>query len=224
MNILQVRKGQFVYYKNELHKVYSIRPLSRIPILMYRIKDMEQVSCRAEEITYYKPKHMDSFMLQGVRYTLRNDVQAVEEGYILISNPNPGQMDSYTLNEFEKVEKLIDGNVFTTLQNTVKWKEFLVMAPGVKSGSNPIDYADMSLVTESQKNYDTQLEQKALDIVAVTPTVGDIYLNLDNGIKAMVVAVIEDEVVLGHGERIKSSELVDSDSWNVIYLTEDLTF
>lgn len=224
MNILQVRKGQFVYYKNQLHKVYSVRPLSRLSILMYRIKDMEQVSCKAEEISLYRPKHLDSLMLLGARYTLRKDVIAAVDGYILITHPDPGYLDHYTLNEFEKVGQLIDDKVYTTLLNTVRPKEFLVMVPGVQDESNGIDYLDASLITDENLEEDRKLEAQVEEEASVKPSVGDIYLNLDNGIKAMVVAVIEDEVVLGHGDRINVADLFESDSWNLIYVNEDENF
>lgn len=221
MNLLQVRKGQFVYYKNELHKVYSVRPLSRLPVLMYRIKDMEQVTSRAENIIYYKPKHMDCLMLLGVAYTLRKDEKALVGGYILITNPNPGALDHYSLNEFEKVDRFEGAGVLTTLNNTVKPKEFLVLLPGEQADSNPIDYLDRSLVTDTQIEEDRQLQAESQKEIAVNPSVGDIYMNLDNGIKTMIVAVIDDEVVLGHGERMKADMLVSSDSWHLIYLTEE---
>lgn len=224
MNLLQVRKGQFVYYKNELHKVYSVRPLSRMPVLMYRIKDMEQVTSRAENLTLHRPQHMDSFMLLGNRYTLRKDEPAVEDGYILITHPDPGHLDHYSLNEFEKVAELIDNKVYTTLLNTVKPKEFMVMSPGVHTDSRNIDYQDHTKITDEQREEDRMLEKKAEEESAVKPSVGDIYINLDNGIKAMIVAVIDDEVILGHGERMKSSELVESDSWNLIYITNEEDF
>ena len=224
MNILQVRKGQLVYYKNQLHKVYSVRPLSRLSVLMYRIKDMSQVSCKAEEISFYKPKHLDSLMLLGARYTLRKDVRAVVDEYILITRPDPGYLDHYGLNEFEKVGQLVDEKVYTTLLNTVKPKEFLVMVPGVQDESNGIDYRDESLITEADLEEDRKLEEKSEEEAGIKPSVGDIYLNLDNGIKAMVVAVIEDEVLLGHGERIKIADLFESDSWNIIYINEEEAF
>lgn len=224
MNLLQVRKGQFVYYKNELHKVYSVRPLSKLSILMYRIKDMEQVSCRVEEISLYRPKHLDSFMLLGTRYTARKDVDAQVDGYILITHPDPGHLDHYGLNEFEKVGQLIGKKAYTTLHNTVKPKEFLVMVPGVDPDSNPIDYKDYSIVTEEQLAADIQLEKNAAKEAAITPSVGDIYINLDNGIKSMVVAVVDDEVILGHGERMKSEALFESDSWTLIYVTDEEDF
>ena len=224
MKLLQVRKGQFVYYKNELHKVYSVRPLSRLPVLLYRVKDMEQVSCRADELVFHRPKDLDSLMLMGTRYTLRKDAIPEEDEYILITHPDPGHLDHYSLNEFEKVQEVISGKVHTTLQNTVKPKEFVTMIPGVAEDSNPIDYLDESLVTDEQRAYDLQLEKEAREESANKPSVGDIYINLDNGIKAMIVAVIDDEVILGHGERLKADELVDSDSWTLIYITNDEEF
>ncbi|WP_172373365.1 hypothetical protein [Sporosarcina jiandibaonis] len=224
MNLLQVRKGQFVYYKNELHKVYSVRPLSRLSIKLFRIKDMEQVNCRADELTLHRPQHLDSLIFQGVRYTLRKDKPAKVDGYILITHPDPGQLDHYTLNEFEKVGELVGDKVYTTLYNTVKPKEFLVLEPGEAPDSKVIDYLDPSLVTAEQLEADRELEEKAVEEAAKLPSVGDIYLNLDNGIKAMVVALVDNEAILGHGERVKSDDLFKSDSWNVIYSTGEEDF
>ena len=53
------------------------------------------------------------------------------------------------------------------------------------------------------------------------PSVGDIYLNFDNGIKAMIVAILGDEVIIGHGERMKSIDLFNSDSWTAISVREE---
>lgn len=224
MKLLQVRKGQFVYYKNELHKVYSVRPLSRLSVLTYRVKDMEQVACRADELTLHRPKDLDAFMLMGTRYTLRKSAPAEEDGYILITHPDPGHLDHYSLNEFEKVQEVIDGKVYTTLLNTVKPKEFMTMVPGIEEDSNPIDYLDESLITEEQEAYDQELAQEAAADAAIKPSVGDIYINFDNGVKAMVVAVIDDEVILGHGERMKAEDLIESDSWTLIYITNEEDF
>ncbi len=224
MKLLQVRKGQFVYYKNELHKVYSVRPLSRFPVLLYRIKDMEQVSCRADEIKLHRPQNLDSFMLMGTKYTLKKGAEPLEDGYILITHPDPGHLDHYSLNEFEKVQEVIDQKVYTTLLNTVKPKEFMTMVPKVDENSNPISYLDESLITEEQRAIDIQLEKEAEADAAIKPSVGDIYINLDNGIKAMVVAVIDDEIILGHGERMKADELIESDSWTLIYITNEEDF
>jgi hypothetical protein len=224
MNLLQVRKGQFVYYKNELHKVYSVRPLSRLSIKLFRIKDMEQVNCRADELTLHRPHPLDSLIFQGARYTLQKDKQAEVDGYILITRPDPGQLDHYTLNEFEKVAELVGDKVYTKLYNTVKPKEFLVLEPGESPDSKAIDYLDPSLVTAEQLAADLELEENSIEEVSKRPSVGDIYLNLDNGIKSMVVALVDDDAVLGHGERVKAVDLFNSDSWNVIYSTGEEDF
>lgn len=224
MKLLQVRKGQFVYYQNELHKVYSVKPLAKKSVLMFRIKDMEQVASKAEEVTFYKPKHMDSFLFFGARYTLREDRPAEEGGYILITKPDPDYMDHYSLNEFEKVESVEGKNVITTRQNTVKSREFLVMVPGEEQGSNDIIYLDKSKVSAEQLEQDAQLEEVLREKNAVRPSIGDVYLNLDNTGTAMVVAIAGEEVTLGTGERITFHELYKADNWSYLYNINDGEF
>ncbi|MDN7243193.1 hypothetical protein QWY14_15420 [Planococcus sp. N028] len=220
MKLIQARKGQFVYYNNELHKIYSIKPLAKKSILMFRIKDMEQVACKAEEVSFYKPKHMDSFLFLGAKYTLREDQVAEEGGYILITKPDPDYMDHYALNEFEKVETVEGKDVITTRQNTVKFREFLVMVPGEESGSNDISYYDKSKVTESQLQEDAQLEE-TLRKNEFTPSIGDVYLNLENRGVAMIVAITQEEVTLGTGERLTFKALHKADHWSYLYSLND---
>ncbi|RNF39122.1 hypothetical protein [Planococcus salinus] len=224
MKLLQVRKGQFVYYQNELHKVYSVKPLAKKSVLMFRIKDMEQVASRADEISLYRPKHMDSFMFFGARYTLREDQVAEEGGYILIHKPDPDYMDHYSLNEFEKVESVDGKDVVTTRQNTVKSREFLVMVPGQDPQSNDIAYYDKSKVSAEQLEEDEQLEETLKEKSAIRPSIGDVYLNLDNGATAMVVAIVQEEVMLGTGDKLTFHELYKSDSWNYLYNINDGEF
>ena len=224
MKLLQVRKGQFVYYNNELHKVYSVKPLAKKSVLMFRVKDMEQVASRADEVTYYKPKHMDSFMFFGARYTLREDRTAEEGGYILIHKPDPDYMDHYSLNEFEKVESVEGGEVVTTRQNTVKAREFLVMVPGQDPESNDIAYFDKSKVPADQLEADEQLEETLREKNAIRPSIGDVYLNLDNGATAMVVAIEQEEVTLGTGTKLTFHELYKADNWNYLYNINDGEF
>src|SRR5690606_305846 len=217
MKLLQVRKGQLVYYNNELHKVYSVKPLAKKSVLLFRLKDMEQVACKAEEATFYKPKHLDAFLFLGTKYTLREDVVAEEGGYIFIVKPDPDYMDHYSLNEFEKVESVEGKNVITTRQNTVKAREFFVMVPGDEPGSTDISYFDQSKVTQSQKEEDAQLEEKLREQNAIKPSIGDVYLNLDNGAIAMVVAIEQEVVTLGTGEKITFHALFKADNWNYLY-------
>lgn len=224
MKLIQVRKGQFVYYNNELHKVYSVKPLAKKSILMFRVKDMAQVSCKAEEVTLYKPKHKDTFQFLGSRYTLREDMQPEEGGYILITKPDPDYMDHYALNEFEKVEAVEGKNVITTRQNTVKFREFLVMAPGEEEGSNDIAYLDKSKVPAEQLEADAKLEEEIKERDAIRPSIGDVYLNLDNTATAMIVAVEQEGVVLGNGERITFQALFKADNWSYLYNINDGEF
>lgn len=217
MKLLQVRKGQFVYFNNELHKVYSVKPLAKKSVLMYRLKDMEQFSGKAEEVSYHKPKHLDSFMFLGTRYTLREDQPAEEGGYILIHKPDPDYMDHYSLNEFEKVEAIEGRNVITTRQNTVKFREFLVMVQGEEPGNTDISYFDKSKVSAEELEADHKLEEELREKNAIKPSIGDVYLNLDNGAVAMVVAIEQDQVTLGTGARISFHDLYKSDSWNYLY-------
>ncbi|MTD31437.1 hypothetical protein [Planomicrobium sp. YIM 101495] len=224
MKLIQVRKGQFVYFQNELHKVYSIKPLARQSVQMIRIKDMEQVAGKAEEITFCKPKHLDSFLFLGTRYTLREDAVAEEGGYILITKPDPDYMDHYTLNEFEKIESVDGPNVLTTRQNTVKFREFLTMMQGQEEGSNDISYLDKSKVTEEQLQEDEQLEERIREQNAVRPSIGDVYLNLDNQGTAMVVALEGEFVTLGTGEKLNYKDLYKSDNWSFFYNINDGEF
>ena len=224
MKLIQVRKGQFVYYNNELHKVYSVKPLAKKSVLMFRVKDMVQVASKADEVSFYKPKHLDSFLFFGSRYTLREDLTAEEGGYILIHKPDPDYMDHYSLNEFEKVETVEGKNVITTRQNTVKFREFLVMEPGESEGSNDIAYFDKSKVDATQLEADAELLEKIRERDAIRPSIGDVYLNLDNGATAMVVAIEKEEVTLGTGDRITFQALFKSDSWNYLYNINDGEF
>ncbi|ANU26582.1 hypothetical protein [Planococcus versutus] len=224
MKLLQVRKGQFVYYKNELHKVYSVKPLAKKSVLMFRVKDMEQVDAKAEEITFYKPKHMDCFLFFGSKYTLLEKQPAEEGGYILITKPDPDYMDHYSLNEFEKVESVEGNNVITTRQNTVKSKEFLVMAPGEISGSNDIAYFKIADVPAEQLEEDAKLEEVLREKNAIRPSIGDVYLNLDNTGTAMVVAIFGEEVTLGTGDRLTFHQLYKADNWSYLYNVADGDF
>src|SRR5690625_6898007 len=82
MKLYNVRKGQFVYYNNELHKVYSVKPFFKQSVHLIRLKDFEQILTTAKEINYYKPKHLDSFICNHERYTLHKDVKAKVGDYI----------------------------------------------------------------------------------------------------------------------------------------------
>src|SRR5690625_532011 len=150
MNLFQVRKGQFVFYNNELHKVYSVKPVFKKSVHLLRLKDMKQVLTRASEIELYKPKHNDTFIISGKRYTIDENEKAEPDNYILIIKPAPDFLDHYSLNEIEKVDSVENGNVVTTRDNGVKHHEYVVLVHGQADASRVIAYYDKSLVQEEQ--------------------------------------------------------------------------
>ncbi|AQQ51950.1 hypothetical protein [Planococcus lenghuensis] len=220
MKLLQARKGQFVYFNNELHKIYSVKPILKQSLHMYRIKDMQQVLARTDEVVQVKPKPNDSLIFWGKRYTLRDDVQPKENGYILITKPAPDYLDHYSLNEFEKVDQVKDDHVITTRRNSVQMNEFLVLVPGKEDSQNDIAYQDPSLVTAQQMSEDENLETILTGESAYAASIGDIYANSSRDIRAMVVAIVGDKAVLGHGEQIPLKELTQSEDWLLVLSVE----
>src|SRR5699024_12356710 len=89
MKLINVRKGQFVYYENELDKVYSIKPFFKQSVHLVRIRDFEQAIVTAKEITYYRPKHHDSFIRIGQRYTLDKTARDKVGEYTRVIHPKP---------------------------------------------------------------------------------------------------------------------------------------
>lgn len=217
MKLFQVRKGQFVFYKNKLHKVYSVKPMFKRSVHLYRLKDMQQVLTQAKEIQYYKPKHNDTFIFYGKRYTIDENEKAKPGDYILIVKPAPDFLDHYSLNEIEKVESVEGGNVVTTRDNGVKHHEYVVLVPGKKDASQEIAYYDKSLVPEEKQLQDESISYLAENDDALNPVVGDIYLDVQNKTKAMIVAMTEDEVVFGHGVRVHVAELLNEDNYELLY-------
>ncbi|WP_174615912.1 hypothetical protein [Virgibacillus ihumii] len=220
MKLFQVRKGQFVFYKNELHKVYSVKPMFRQSVHLYRMKDMKQVLTKASEITFYRPNHNDSFLFYGKRYTIDKDSKPKPGDYILIIKPTPDFLDHYSLNDIEKVDSVEDGNVVTTRDNGVKHSEYVVMAQGKAEGSNDIAYHDKSVVTDEQRLRD-ESPQNMDDNDELKPLVGDIYLDLQNKTKAMIIAMTKDEAIFGHGVRVHVSDLMDESKFSVVYRVAD---
>lgn len=220
MHLFQVRKGQFVYYKNELHKVYSVKPMFRRSVHLYRLKDMQQVLTRAADITFYRPKHKDTFIFYGKRYTIDKNKVPEQGDYILIIKPAPDFLDHYSLNEIEKVDHAEDGNVVTTRDNGVKHHEYVVMEAGKKADSQDIAYYDKSVVSESQQEEDESPHfLSAVD--ELKPVVGDIYIDKKNEVKAMIVAMTDNEVIFGHGLRIHVAELLDENKFKLVYRIEE---
>jgi hypothetical protein len=220
MKLYQVRKGQFVFYQNELHKVYSVKAMFKKSVHMYRLKDMKQVLTQASEIEFYKPKHNDTFIFYGKRYTIDQYAKPNPGDYILIVKPAPDFLDHYSLNEIEKVENIDDGNVITTRDNGVKHNEYVVLVPGRQDASQEIAYYDKNLVPEEQQLQDESISYLAEKDDALKPAVGDIYLDVQNNTKAMVVAMTDNEIFFGHGVRVHVAELLNESNFELVYQFE----
>ncbi|MFZ3580007.1 hypothetical protein [Virgibacillus sp. DJP39] len=221
MKLIQVRKGQFVYYNNELHKVYSVKAMFKKSVHLYRLKDMQQVLSKASDIQLYKPKNLDSFIFYGKRYTIDQNKKPEAGDYILIVKPAPDFLDHYSLNEIEKVDNVEDGNVVTTRDNGVKHNEYVLMVPGKMDNSQDISYLDKSLLSPNQQADDEALENMPTIDTQVKPVVGDIFLDIEEKTKAMIVAMTDDEVVFGHGVTVHVTKLMDEDKFSLIYRSEE---
>ncbi|GIO27914.1 hypothetical protein [Ornithinibacillus bavariensis] len=222
MKLFQVRKGYFVFYQNELHKVYGVKPMFKKSIHLYRLKDMKQVLTSANEITYYKPKHNDTFIFSGKRYTIDESRRPNPGDYILITKPAPDFLDRYSLNSIEKVASIENENVITTRDNGVKHDEYVVMVPGRAEASQEIAYYDKSLVPEDQ-----QIEDESITYLSdsdddnVKPVVGDVFLDIESNTKAMIVAMTGSEVIFGHGKRVSIPDLFEEEKYKVIFRIEE---
>src|SRR5699024_1485694 len=161
MKLFQVRKGQFVFYKNELHKVYSVIPMFKNSVHLDRLKDMQQILTQAREISLYKPHNNNTFIIYRKRYTLDKSNISVSDDYILIIKQAQDFLDHYSLNEIEKVKFVENRNVVTTRDNGVKHHEYVVMVPGRSEASQEIAYYDKDLVPEEQRLEDESISYLA---------------------------------------------------------------
>ena len=221
MKLIQVRKGQFVYYHNELHKVYSVKAMFKKSVHLYRLKDMQQILSKASDIQLYRPKNLDTFIFYGKRYTIDQHKHPEAGDLILIVKPAPDFLDHYSLNEIEKVANIEDGNVVTTRDNGVKHSEYVLMVPGKLEGSQDIVYLDKSLVSTTQQASDEALENMPDSEDQMNPVVGDIYLDIQNKTKAMIIAMTADEVLFGHGVKALVSDLINEEKFTLIYRSEE---
>src|SRR5699024_3492794 len=111
MRLMNVRKGQFVYYNNKLHKVYAVKPFFKQSVHLIRLDDLTQEVVTAREITLYRPQHLDSFIYNGQRFTLNKEVRASVGDYILVIAPNPDSLDRHHLHAIEIVTTVEDRGV-----------------------------------------------------------------------------------------------------------------
>lgn len=218
MKLYQVRKGQFVYYNNELHKVYGVKPMFKLSVHLLRLRDLTQHITNAASVEKYKPKEHDSFIFNHKTYTLSGNRKAEEGDLLLIHNPMPDSLDTYSLNEIDVVETVDKQGVITSNSHGIKHNEYLLMIPGRAPNSHPIDYqntADTELENfhDDATNYINQLNSEQL------PSVGDIYKMIDSNeeFEAMVVAIKGRTVYLGSGLEVTQEVLMNPDKWVFLY-------
>ncbi|PLS18481.1 hypothetical protein CVD28_07425 [Bacillus sp. M6-12] len=214
MKLYQVRKGQFVYYNNELHKVYGVKPMYKLSVHLIKLRDLSQHITKAADVEKYIPKELDSFIFNHKVYTLRNNRTPEEGDYILINNPDPDTLDHYSLNEIEVVETVDKKGVITSDANGIKHNEYLLMAPGRAPDSHRIDYKDMVNIEDDYSD-----ENGSQTDGELSAKLGDIYKKRDSDVlfEAMVVAIKGQTVYLGGGFELSQEELMDTDKWEFQY-------
>jgi hypothetical protein len=217
MKLYQVRKGQFVYYSNELHKVYGVKPMYKKSVHLIRLRDLTQDLTNAASVGRYKPKELDSFIFNHKAYTLRNNRKAEEGDYILIHNPMPDSLDTYSLNEIEVVETVDKQGVITSNSHGIKHNEYLLMVPGRTNDSHPIDYQDIESVEAG--NLKEMGPDTMIPTSGILPSLGDIFKKRDSDalFEAMVVAIKDQTVYLGGGLEISQDDLMNTDKWEFLY-------
>ena len=213
MKLFQVRKGQIVYYQNELHRVYSVKPMYRKSVHLMKLRDLSQHLSSAAEIDKYQPKELDSFIFNKNIYTLSKDRKAEEGDYILITHPNPDYLDHYSLNEIEVVATVESKGVITSKSNGVRHNEYLLMVPGRHEHSNPIEYQDTQNIDDSSLIDLTNFNADML------PSIGDVYRSNDKdaSIEAMVVAIQGNTIFLGGNLELALEELMNTEKWEFLY-------
>lgn len=214
MKLINVRKGQFVYYQNKLHKVYSVKPFYRQSVHLIRLEDLEQQLATAKEIDLYKPKHLDSFVCNHTRYTLNKDVRAKVGDYILVIKPRPDSLDRHYLHAIEMVSIIEEEGIISHKSNGIKHHEYWVMEPGLAENATIIDkQVPDSDDAHQERTTDTFMPESR------TPKIGDIYQKNDSDpvIEAMVIAMEGNTVYLGGDLEVTIDELIDSNNWTYMH-------
>lgn len=212
MRLMNVRKGQFVYYNNKLHKVYTVKPFFKKSVHLVRLADLKQKMVTAKEITLYRPKHLDSFIYGGHRFTLNKNIRAKVGDYILVINPRPDSLDRHHLHAIETVSTVENGGVISNNMNGIKHNEYWVMVPEFSEGATKIDWQDPSLRDDEDMEKDLNAAQPPL------PKIGDIYQKNDTNplLQVMVVGLEGQTVYLGDGTTITVQDLIYSDEWSLV--------
>lgn len=212
VRLINVRKGQFVYYNNKLHKVYSVKPFYKKSVHLIRLSDLAQILTTAKDIELYKPKHLDSFICNHQRYTLDKHAHAKVGDYILVIDPRPDSLDHHYLHAIEMVSTIEDSGVISNKANGIKHHEYWVMEPGLSDGAQKIDRQNPDIKDEEEE------DTNKVDEKPYIPKIGDVYQKNDSDplLQAMVLATEGRTVYLGGGMEVSVSELTDSDKWSLV--------
>ena len=216
MNIFNVRKGQFVYSNNRLHRVYSVKPFFKKSVHLIRLNDFTQQLTTAKEIDLYKPHHLDCFTFNKVVYTLDKDKRAEVGDYILVIRPSPDYLDDYDLHSIEMVAEIESNGIISTRSNGIKHREYWVMVPEVLDGATNIDVQDQELSPDQDHEL---IPQDTMISDAHTPRVGDVFMHLlsDPPMSTMVVATRDSTVYLAGGFEITKEQLANQKEWMYEY-------
>lgn len=215
MRLLNVRRGQFVYYKNKLHKVYSVQPFLKQSVHLIRLEDYEQQLTTAKNIDYYKPRHLDSFVFLQKRYTLDKNVKAKVGDFILVINPKPDLLDHHHLHAMEIVSSIESNGVVSDKSNGIKHHEYWVMVPGLEDGATIIDLQHPATdIADEQVLQPVEAELPETYI----PKIGDVYQKNDSDpiTQAMIIAIKGQTVYLGGNLEVKMSQLIDNEKWSYV--------
>lgn len=210
MNIFNVRKGQLVYYNNELHQVYSVKPFFRQSVHLIRLRDFKQELTTARTISLHRPQHLDSFTFNRNVYTLDKDKMAAVGDRVMVVYPSPDYLDHHYLNAIEMVASIESNGIISTEENGIKHREYWVMVPDVLEGAKNIDLYDESILPEEGETpFETIASETRM------PRIGDIYEHVKRTPPStlMVVGIQGENIYLSGGYKIKKKDLENQENW-----------
>jgi hypothetical protein len=187
----------------------------KLSVHLIRLRDLTQNLTNSASVEKVKPKELDSFIFNHKAYTLSRDRKAEVGDYVLIHNPMPDSLDTYSLNEIDFVETVDKQGVVTSNSHGIKHNEYLLMVPGRANGSTCIDYQNSEGV-DADNLQDGDSNSLHNQNNEPFPAIGDIYKN-DEGYEAMVVALKGSTVYLGGGLELSQEELMNSAKWEFLY-------
>lgn len=210
MNIFNVRKGQFVYYNNQLHQVYSVNPFLRQSIHLIRLSDLKQQLTTAKTITLYRPQHFDSYTFDQNIYTLDQNKIAEVGDYIIVVYPSPDYLDHHYLHAIEMVASIESNGIISNEENGIKHNEYWVMVPGILEEANNIDFYDKNVTPEEDVT-----PKENLDSSIPMPRIGDIYEHIKRKpyFTVMVFAIQGDNIYLSGGYKVHKKDLANQENW-----------